>query len=260
MPDSISENQNAPHGNGESEKQPDSSVQQVLPAVAKSEPPPSHPKCCKPHKRKRDWFDYGKGILEIAGLVVLCVYAAYTIKIYRANKKAADAAKESSHTSAVTMRLDEKAWLIFDTDYSDRLKLRKSEEIFVPIQLRDIGKTPARKIDGFVVIEELKTGDAPRFDKSIFIPLRAGIIWPEFPQNTMAMERTSEKKPVIATSQKMDQYAKGDLAFAVWGRITYEDIFHESHWTQFCHTISSKPSAHSKQCADYNEIDVLTSQ
>jgi hypothetical protein len=95
MTEPISENQNTPDGNGKPEKQPDGSIEQVSTTVAKSELPPSHGKRCKPHKKKRDWFDYGKGILEIFGLVVLCIYAAYTIKIYNANQKAADAAHDT---------------------------------------------------------------------------------------------------------------------------------------------------------------------
>ncbi len=111
MPNSICENQNAPHGNGESEKKADNPTQQVPPAVAKSEVPLSHSKCCDPHKKKRDWFDYGKGVLEIAGLVVLCVYAAYTIKIYCANKKAADAAKSSADTAHDALVRSSRPWI-----------------------------------------------------------------------------------------------------------------------------------------------------
>ncbi len=258
----IGDNKPAPDTTGESGEQPNETQPPVphipAPTQADSQKPPYH--CNGACKQEKDWWDKAKPLVEIVGVVLLSIYTLYTIKMYSPNKKAADAAKESSHTSAVTMRLDEKAWLIFDTDYSDTLKLRKSEEVSVPIQLRDIGKTPARKIDGFVVVEESKTGDPPRFDKSIFTPLRAGIIWPGFPQDTKAREITSERKPVIVTSEKLRQYAEGSLAFVVWGRISYKDIFQESHWVQFCHTISSKPSAHSKQCADYNELDTLTSQ
>jgi hypothetical protein len=255
MPDSISENQNAPHGNGEPEKQPDSPIQQVLAAVAESELPPSHPKCRESYKKNRDWFDYGKGILEIAGLVVLCVYAAYTIKIYCANQGAAVAAKDSAHTAVITMRLDEKAWLMFDSDYSHTAKLRYPGEISIPVQLRDIGKTPARRIDGFVVVDELEAGAAPTFQEQPHNNIRAGVIWPNFPSNTAAKEFTSDGKSVAMTMEKMRRYDRGELVFAVWGRINYEDVFEKPHWVQFCHTISPQPSAHSSQCADYNQID-----
>ena len=95
MAEPIRENQNAPHGDRECEHQPDTPKQQVPSTVAESKLPPSHPECYKSQKAKRDWFDYVKGVLEVAGLIVLCVYAAFTIKIYRANQQAADAAHDT---------------------------------------------------------------------------------------------------------------------------------------------------------------------
>ncbi len=108
MPDSISQNQDAPHCNGEPEKKPDSPVQHASPSVTRPEPPPSHPKS---DTKKRDWFDYAKAILEIAGLVVLCVYAAYTIKIYSANHDAAVAAQKQTELLAKQLKGTEAAFL-----------------------------------------------------------------------------------------------------------------------------------------------------
>ncbi len=45
--------------------------------------------------QKKHWLDYVTFGLELFGLIVLCVYAAYTIKIYYANQKAADAAQRT---------------------------------------------------------------------------------------------------------------------------------------------------------------------
>lgn len=33
------------------------------------------------------------------------------------------------------------------------------------------------------------------------------------------------------------KYAKGDTGLYVWGRVTYEDVFGEKHFTQFCQHI-----------------------
>src|ERR1035438_8065354 len=42
-------------------------------------------------------------VRDLVGLVVLCIYAAYTIKIYCANKEAADAAKSAAETAQKTL-------------------------------------------------------------------------------------------------------------------------------------------------------------
>ena len=49
----------------------------------------------QPFDRKKHWLDYVTLGLELFGLIVLCVYADYTIKIYHANQKAADAAQRT---------------------------------------------------------------------------------------------------------------------------------------------------------------------
>lgn len=45
---------------------------------------------------EQNWWDKLKPFVEIAGVVILAVYTWYTIKMYHANKKAADAAKQSA--------------------------------------------------------------------------------------------------------------------------------------------------------------------
>lgn len=49
--------------------------------------------------------------MEFIGLVVLCVYAAYTIKIYSANRDAADAAHDAAITAKEAIHLSERAYI-----------------------------------------------------------------------------------------------------------------------------------------------------
>lgn len=70
--------------------------------------PPSYQITCKTEK---DWRDKVKFWAEIFGLVVLVVYAAYTVKIYCANQKAADAA----HDTLIEIRQQKRPWVALDT-------------------------------------------------------------------------------------------------------------------------------------------------
>jgi hypothetical protein len=164
MPDSISENQNAPDGDREPEKQPDSPVKQVPSAVAKSELPPSHCEPCKPYKKKRDWFDYGKGVLEIAGLLVLCVYAAYTIKIYCANKKAADAAKSAADTAHDALVMVNRPWIGLESNMMAQEPVKIS---------RDGNNT---RLDSKVGFSMRNFGNAPAFYAGVFTTLHVNQI------------------------------------------------------------------------------------
>src|SRR5438876_4919407 len=80
------------------------------PTSAESESHPTeaqHEITCRPEKRnyiynsaQTDWWKKTKPFLEIAGVVLLAVYTAYTIKMYYANKEAADAAASAAATAA----------------------------------------------------------------------------------------------------------------------------------------------------------------
>jgi hypothetical protein len=52
-----------------------------------------------------------KFALELAGFVVLCVYAAFTIRMYYANRDSADAAKESADTASRQLEMVDRPWI-----------------------------------------------------------------------------------------------------------------------------------------------------
>jgi hypothetical protein len=75
-------------------------------APAAPELPPTHPHyqiACEP---KKDWWDRNKKWAEIAGLILLAIYTAYTIKMYCANEEAANAAASAANTAAKTLEMD----------------------------------------------------------------------------------------------------------------------------------------------------------
>jgi hypothetical protein len=91
----ISENQNSPSGEQEPANQRSETPAQIRDPATELEPPPPHTKCTHACKEKKHWLDYVTFGLELLGLVVLCIYAAYTIKIYCANQQAANAAHDT---------------------------------------------------------------------------------------------------------------------------------------------------------------------
>src|SRR5258708_37307794 len=80
---------------------------------------------------KKHWLDYVTFVLEFIGLVVLCVYAVYTIGIYYANNTAAEAAKvaaEAANKSASWTR--DQAINIFK-DQRPRVWIKISDSIHI---------------------------------------------------------------------------------------------------------------------------------
>jgi hypothetical protein len=95
----VSHGQNAQSGNRQPNEQSGSPKPEVPPSATKLDIPPSPSRCENSHAKKKHWVDYATFILELLGLIALCVYAAYTIGIYHANKEAANAASSAANAA-----------------------------------------------------------------------------------------------------------------------------------------------------------------
>jgi hypothetical protein len=57
------------------------------------------------------WWDTLKPYAEIAGLIALFIYTGYTIKMYGANRKAAEAAQSAADTAHASLILANRPWI-----------------------------------------------------------------------------------------------------------------------------------------------------
>jgi hypothetical protein len=107
----TSQNDNSPCENDPSHDKPTRAEPPVQPGGAELEPPQTKAHCNEPHSKEKHWIDYATVSLELIGLAMLCVYAGYTIKIYRANKQSADAATSAAKTAADSLVLAQRPWI-----------------------------------------------------------------------------------------------------------------------------------------------------
>jgi hypothetical protein len=114
----TSENQNPPSSQEKPTHQTSETTAQIGQTATELQPPPSDSKREDTRETTKHWLDYVTFGLELLGLIVLCVYAGYTIKISLANEKAANAAKDaaiaakqSADTAAHQLELAERPWV-----------------------------------------------------------------------------------------------------------------------------------------------------
>ena len=126
----------------------DASDEQVHPATTKSEVPPTICQCQRSLHEKKHWIDYATVILELVGLSILCVYAGYTIKIYYANKEAADAATLATNTAVRQLELTERPWVfVKDARVVSPLTFgANGAQVEFEIVLRNSGHSPAVEV------------------------------------------------------------------------------------------------------------------
>lgn len=65
-------------------------------------------------KKCRSFLENNRVFTEVLGLIVLAVYTAYTIKMYSANKQAAEAATNAASTARDALVATNRPWVSFD--------------------------------------------------------------------------------------------------------------------------------------------------
>jgi hypothetical protein len=228
---------------------------------------------------KRDWIDKLTLGLEGLGFLALVVYAVFTIKIWRANKTAADAAQTAAHAAQnaataardtadvarQTMHIDQRAWIGVVVGQG---AMNNQQPIRMPIRLTNTGKTPALKVQGTIVVNLLRRDEEPDFSYVTGHP-RYGIeghtVLPNLPQDLAFAvlpkdaDPTAPLNPILVTDAIRQGMENGALYTVVHGEITYEDIFGIAHWIKFCnyaHNIVGFPQISvANTCGAYNDVD-----
>lgn len=107
----TSPNDNSADENGDSNEQSNSAKPSIQPGGTELEPSLLIARRHETRSKEKHWIDYVTVSLELLGLAMLCVYAAYTIKIYRATKQSADAATSAAKTAGDSLILAQRPWI-----------------------------------------------------------------------------------------------------------------------------------------------------
>ena len=216
-------------------------------------------------KNKHRWGNRLKNLLEIAAVGV-AVWLAFLNRgvlneIQEQTPKiieSADAAKRAADTAALTVRLDERAWLIVRYP---AIPMNVGSRISVPLTFENTGKTTAKNLVGVIAVSITDAGAKPDFTY-----VRGYYSWNSgyLPQNTPdtqywnALDRKT-RKDIILTGPINDSVRSGKSVVTINGRIEYDDIFKVHHWIAFCEQTGAPTNgmqiSGNADCAAYNQID-----
>jgi Ca2+/Na+ antiporter len=246
----------------DAQRQTDASDQQISLAAAKLEVPPPESQCCCSNHKQKHWIDYLTAFLELVGLVVLCLYAAYTIKIYYANQQAADSAKKTATEIQRQMRIDERPWLKIATFGEPGIqmpgKILVGQPLKIPFEIKNLGKTAARQVQAGFLIQITPNGESPHIKgvkpSDIF---ETGVIYPTASLKKQAvrvkMNSSGSVTVDLIMPEELREIRTGAAHVTFSGKVWYSDIFGVSHWTQFCAQffVASTDS----ECSEFNDVD-----
>jgi hypothetical protein len=197
------------------------------------------------------WNDFknelkrAKLFLEIAAVVAGIVYTIYTIKMYRANKQAADAATKAANIAGDTLgsiNLGQRAWLHLADIYvrpgptvTDKRYLIVGKPFWTHVTFENSGQTPALYVVGHVHKVFVRTQvpqDWDGIDSVDWDKVSRASLGTINPRSTQAYSDLVILDPLSKTDY--DAIKLNKLHIFVVGKLTYCDVFNPEHWATFC--------------------------
>ena len=168
------------------------------------------------------------------------------------------------------MREDERVWLEFSlvTDPNDPKKITISYTVgqptSVPVQVANTGKSAALNVDVLIfsgifdAASEVPLNFVDDPDHHSHNNISTGIIFPSKNMEFRAVRtKNGDFDPV--TIQEVQALQSRDSYFAIFGRITYCDVFKRSHSTDFCAWQANENgpvrSYETRSCVSFNGVD-----
>jgi hypothetical protein len=179
----------------------------------------------------------------------------------RIAQKQAVAAQNSVKAIQRQMRQDQRAWI--DVQFGE-FSLNQAGQMIVLITIKNIGKTPAKRIRLFAVLEVLKNTEAAHLYKKDMpsVTDHEGILTPlsdsKIPASTLNIDPADKRKAVarIMSEAEINDFKKGKLYFVVHGKVTYWDVFKVEHWRSFCnYALPPVGQVEAGSCVEYNKVD-----
>jgi len=175
----------------------------------------------------------------------------------------ARAAQDSVRAIQKQMRQDQRPWI--EVLENGTMRFVVNQPLSLPLLLVAKGKTPARMIDSFFIIDYVLNGTTVKFERWKKQPtttfgthVLVGSLFPESKSPAEAhwlLKNTSRAR--LLSEKEWDDLKEARAWIAVHGEVTYRDTFGIKHWTKFC--VFKSPavgkSVRASGCTMYNSVD-----
>jgi uncharacterized repeat protein (TIGR01451 family) len=168
------------------------------------------------------------------------------------------------------MRKDQRAWLKVgaqpDTFGAETAhwNITTGQPVTYPLQVINVGKTPARNVVMNIFMDIVDSSQEPPLDRVEgakagspypFARITAGIVFPNSNFKQLVVRPMKGDGPLVATDSEVSAIRDGKAYLAVYGIITYDDVFKTHHWTRFCEWDGLNGTFHTERCTKYNNVD-----
>jgi hypothetical protein len=240
----ISEHDQTPNTSGKPDTQASQGNRDIPRAPSIPSPPPAKTHCEITCKTEKTFWDHVKTGVEILGIILLGIYTGYTIKMYCANKKAADAAMSAAETAKQALIIGQRPWVGPEKEPEVLLALtQQGIQSQITLHVNNFGPSPALNLSYYMQPDALTdrkhTDDISNYSCTVA----------EIPAKTAdALSGKGNFGALVLPKEPFRIYDNRgwnpdkttDYSFVVVGCIAYADGFHNTpihspiHHTRFC--------------------------
>lgn len=153
------------------------------------------------------------------------------------------------------MKTDQRAWVGFDE--SRNWNLVAGKEFYATISVRNIGKTPARRVAAGFFVLVCPKNETLKYDELLqpyIRPSPSALLLPNQVHEMTAHIR-GENDPI--PDAVFNDIQSGKAVIYLIAKVTYVDVFGINHWTKYCYASGRLgiEALEFRPCGDYNGID-----
>jgi len=165
-----------------------------------------------------------------------------------------------------TMRIDQRGWLKFEAapdkpgDETVSWQISSGKPVSYPLRVVNTGKTPVTNVDMRIYVDIVKAEEEPLLDRvdGGAYPhghITSGIIFPNSDFKQVVFKPLADTGFHLATDDEVGAIRDGKAYLAVYGIITYDDVFKTHRWTRFCAWVAGTGKFQASRCTKYNAVD-----
>ena len=196
--------------------------------------------------RRPWWIRFGRYVFDKSSFTDWCI-AAFTfvlagVAIYQYQVMGGQLAVMGNQLAV--MRNDERAWVevkeLAPNEHLPPVEVVAGKPVYFPIKVINTGKTPAKQVRLTLAIEVPASENEANFEcvakaqclskVDVWGMLSPGdfneIITPRFLNNAQPL--------AIATDTEATAWKEEKAYIAIYGAVTYVDVYNTRHWTNFC--------------------------
>jgi hypothetical protein len=144
------------------------------------------------------------------------------------------------------------------------IPIKPNQPLVIPVRVINTGNSPATQVKAKVWIELVKSGSSPKLETSTAPPtvIGYGVLFRNELRDVIAVRfrfisgsQKTELDPL--TVDELQQFQDRKVYIAVYGVVTYVDVFNVERWTKFCGwSPSTTGTAYysAEECTAYNSV------